>query len=200
PDINLSPTSPPPISTINFSPPVSPAHLDQQAAVSPTPPTVSGIPGGPTVAETGAPIVGTGGPASGQLAPRPPPSTDIPPISMASVGSPHGGEQARMEDAAAARARADSSVGGGTGHGTGAGEYEGAGGITSREQALQWKEAEAAKDRLAAQREQEQSGVGRMSSTSGRRLEHSEAAFGGDEGAPPAYIGVDEQTQEQARR
>ncbi|KAL8278447.1 hypothetical protein RQP46_009137 [Phenoliferia psychrophenolica] len=205
PPINLAPTSPPPIPTATFSPPLSPSSAAQQAVTSPTLPAIPGVPAGPTVAETGEPIVGTGGPASGQLAPRPPPSADIPPISLASVGSPTPG-QAKRDDAAAERARAEASFERGSLDGAEVrSDVASVGGhddSSTREQAIRWKEAEAAKDRLAAASSNEgSSGINRMATTSRRRMEANEAEFGAaDEGAPPAYQGVDESVAEAARR
>lgn len=70
PGINLSPT-PRPVSSELGSPPTLRAQ--------PVPPEygLDGAPRDPTVAETGAPKVGTGGPASGTLRPRRPSSSTV---------------------------------------------------------------------------------------------------------------------------
>lgn len=75
--INLDPT--PNDLGPNFTPPTSPHPTDPIL-------DIDGLPSGPTVAETGVPIVGSHGPSSGQLPPRESPSQNIPPISLASIG------------------------------------------------------------------------------------------------------------------
>lgn len=113
------------------------------------------------------------------------------------------GGQAKREEAAAERARADASFGRAEDArsdvaGVGAHQNEA---LSSREQAVRWKEAEAEKDRLAASAAASGSSeVNRMATTSRRRLEANEAAFGGDESAPPAYEGVDEDAIKAARQ
>lgn len=74
-------TSPPDVAGINLSP----TPRDLGAAYSPStsplpaeplePLDLHSVPAGPTVAETGVPIVGTGGPSSGSLASRPHPTS-----------------------------------------------------------------------------------------------------------------------------
>ncbi|KAM0755724.1 hypothetical protein T439DRAFT_10943 [Meredithblackwellia eburnea MCA 4105] len=83
PPINLAPTSPP--AAVSFHQPPSPSLSSFATATgtgsgsgsellssSASSPPLAAVPEGPTVAETGAPIVGTGGPQSGQLEPRSP--------------------------------------------------------------------------------------------------------------------------------
>lgn len=105
-NLNLSPT--PKDLGPSYSPSTSPLPAE------PLEPTESGIPAGPTVAETGAPIVGTGGPTSGQLPVRPHAASHAhdsnePPIPLASLGGSFPSaeeEKRRLEQAQVEQARA----------------------------------------------------------------------------------------------
>ena len=165
--------------------------------MSPTLPSFTGVPAGPTVAETGAPKAGTGGPSSGQLASRPPPTANFTPVSLASFGT--------SSEAAAERATAEASIARGSLEADdartdiasiGGSEDE----LSSREQAIRWKEAEAAKYRIAASGSGESStGINRMATTSRRRLEASEAEWGEDEALPAYHDGVGEDDESTRR-
>lgn len=199
--INLAPTSPP---LVPNSPPLPTA-------------TISGIPTGPTVAETGPPKVGTNGPSSGQL-PISPTSSSAPGhpiISLASIGSPDPAT-AQANEAFANQSRADASRSdslsstSATIGGTAPSPLvlPGAESESSREQATRWKEAEAASERaqaggLAASGSSSSGSLGRMATTSRRRLEANEVEFGAAGGEElPAYVGVagEESEDERARR
>ncbi|SCV70510.1 BQ2448_1904 [Microbotryum intermedium] len=72
--INLSPT---PVDLgPHYTPPTSPLPADP----------IEGVPLGPTVAETGTPIVGSGGPITGQLRPRAPSNANTRPIHLKDLG------------------------------------------------------------------------------------------------------------------
>lgn len=126
--LNLSPT--PKDLGPSYSPSHSPVPVDPFETVD------AGIPTGPTVAETGSPIVGTGGPSSGQLPVRPHAATMAhnsgePPVHLASLGGFPSAEeekrrleQAQVEQARAAQVGASGSqfVGGAMGQAAAVGE------------------------------------------------------------------------------
>ena len=108
--LNLSPTPK------DLGPSYSPSH--SPVPVDPFETTDSGIPTGPTVAETGSPIVGTGGPSSGQLPVRPHAASHAhdsgePPIHLASLGGFPSAEdeKRRLEQAQVEQARASQDLG-----------------------------------------------------------------------------------------
>ncbi|SGZ26407.1 BQ5605_C024g09908 [Microbotryum silenes-dioicae] len=75
--INLSPT---PVDLgPHYTPPASPLPTDPITEIE-------GVPLGPTVAETGTPIVGSGGPITGQLRPRAPSNANTRPVHLKDLG------------------------------------------------------------------------------------------------------------------
>ncbi|GAA5893531.1 hypothetical protein JCM5296_007482 [Sporobolomyces johnsonii] len=134
PALNLAPT--PQDLGVDFSPPLTASH-----AIPHAPPGVE--PPEPTVAETGAPKVGTGGPSSGQLRPRrsslqqqqppPPPASDglapLPPAAATTSVMPGSFDEAGWGSAAAAGA----GPGGLERSGTTASRMSGGGGVTGEQ-------------------------------------------------------------------
>ena len=93
--INLAPITPPPLPARSPSSPSSPSFHARRYSLHDSPPPASSplVSAAPTVAETGIPIVGAGGPSSGQLSPATAPSAT--PIHLASLG----GSTGKVEEA-----------------------------------------------------------------------------------------------------
>lgn len=108
--LNLSPT--PKDLGPSYSPSSSPVPVEPVGFND------SGVPAGPTMAETGSPIVGTGGPSSGQLPVRPHAATFAhnsgePPVHLASLGGFPSAEEEkrRLEQSQVEQARASNDLG-----------------------------------------------------------------------------------------